>query len=373
MYTLPRTDPHVTSLRGKSVTHFEALALAGVLSLVPLAHVPLAHAASAPQPQIAFVGDSFTAYWGQQPQFLAHANWLPYGSLGDGNYNANAGTRVALQTVQAIIASGKKPVIFLNVGEADSEFISPGNQHSLIFANWAQGWEQIIKTAQQAKLPVIVSTIPYSYLGDISDMNKWILTYAPAHNIPVVNINYALNSGTGFAASGRGAIDPTGPPIPQAPVYYVPDTPELTLPTLTSQGWDLVTDMANVAIGTATGAIKLKGGYLGTVVFSEDEDATSTAGANQLEDGGLVQFTAYGQYSDGSTHVFNNADLYGRTGTWTNSNGLVMTLDQTGVGRMMDAGTTNVKFVTPSGITLNEWTMTTYVDDPCGTPNCITY
>jgi hypothetical protein len=358
------------------VTHFEAVALAGVLSLVPLAHVPLAHAASAPQPQIAFVGDAFTYNFGQQPQFKQHPNWLPQGNLDGDTYDtASGGTTQAFQTVQKIIASGKKPVIFLNVGEANAEFITPGNQHGVIFAGWAEMWEQIITTAQQAKLLVIVSTIPESTIGDVTDMNKWILTYAAVHHIPVVNFDYALNSGAGFAASNGPPAESN--PAPPKPVYYVPMTPTqdntTVLPTLTSQGWDLVADMAEVAIGTATGAIKLKGGYLGTVTFSFGEDQSPQVGSNQLLDGGVVQFTAYGQYTDGSTHIFNNADLYGRTGTWTNSNPIALTLDQTGAGTGLDAGTANIHFTTPTGVTLNEWTITTGVDDPCGTPNCITY
>ena len=352
------------------MTPLKSLALAGILCFAPFAH-------AAPQPQVAFVGDNFTYAWGQQPQFQAHSNWVNYGGqFNFDNASANEGTEATLLQVQKIIASGKKPLIFLNVGEANSEFISPGNQHGLIFAQWAEQWEEIIKTAQQAKLLVIVSTIPYSSLGDVSDMNKWILTYAPAHNIPVVNVSYALNSGAGFAASLGGPQEPNQPPNPTQPVYYVPTTPDpnnLSLPTLTAQGWNLVTDMAEVAIGQATGAIRLKGGYLGTVTFTYDEDAVPVIGSNQLQDGGIVQFTAYGQYSDGSTHVFNNADLYGRIGTWTNSNPTAMTLDQTGAGRGLDAGRANIHFTTPTGATLNEWVMETYVYDPCGVPNCITY
>ena len=325
------------------------LPFAWVLSFVPLAHA--APAPSPSQPQVAFVGDAFTYNFGQQPQFKQHPNWIPQGNLDGDTYDtANGGTAQAFQTVQKIIASGKKPVIFLNAGEANAEFITPGNQHGVIFAGWAQQWEQIITTAQQAKLLVIVSTIPESTIGDVSDMNKWILTYAAVHHIPVVNFAYALNSGTGFAASVGGPSE-NGQPSPQKPVYYVPMTPTqdntTVLPTLTSQGWDLVADMAEVAIGTATGAIKLKGGYLGTVTFSFGEDQTPQVGSNQLLDGGVVQFTAYGQYTDGSTHVLNNADLYGRTGTWTNTNPIALTLDQTGAGTGLDAGTANIHFTTP--------------------------
>jgi hypothetical protein len=349
------------------------LTLAGVLSLT----APNVYAATAAPPQIAFIGDTLVYQWGQQPQFLAHSNWLPYGNAVDGfPGNANSGTAVVLTTLQGIIRSGKKPAaIFLIVGESNSEAVSPGNQHSNIFSYWAQGWEEIITTAQEAKMQVIVGTIPYSFIGDVADMNKWILTYCAVHNIPVVNDDFALNSGTGFAASGYGEVSPGQPLPPQVPVYYGPETVgQYGIPerTLTSQGWDLMTDMAEVAIGTATGAIKLKGGYLNTVVYANDEDQPSLLNANTVIDGGIVQFTAYGQYSDGSVHPFRNADINGHIGTWTNSNPLAMSLDQNGVGIGLDKGSTNVHFTTPSGATLYEWVMYTQIYDyGCG--DCNTY
>ena len=349
------------------------LTLAWILSLA----APSVYAATAAQPQIAFIGDGMTYQWGQQPQFTKHPNWLPYGNnVTGGPGNDYVGTRTALSTLQGIIRSGKAPAaIVLIVGEADSEGVSPGNQHSNIFAGWAQAWEEIITTAQEAKIQVIAGTIPYSFIGDVTDMNKWILTYCAVHNIPVINDDFALNSGTGFAASGHGVVNPGQPQPPQVPIYYVPQTPNPdAFPSivLSSQGWDLLTDMAEVVIGTATGAMKLKSGYLGTVVYNNEEDAESIPEVNTLIDGAIVQFTAYGQYTDGSVHPFRNADINGHIGTWTNSNPLAMSLDQNGVGIGLDKGTTNVHFTTLLGVTINEWIMYTQVYDyGCG--DCSTY
>lgn len=351
------------------------LTLAGILSLA----APSVYAATAAQPQIAFLGDGLTYQWGQQPRFTKHTNWLPYGNNVSGYPgNGYAGTTAALFTLQGIIRSGKKPAaIVLIVGEADSEAVSPGNQHSNIFAGWAQAWEEIITTAQEAKIQVIAGTIPYSYIGDVSDMNKWILTYCAVHNIPVINDDFALNSGTGFAASGHdGVLSPGQPLPPQVPSYYQPQTTQpdgFPSINLSSQGWDLITDMAEVAVGTATGAMKLKSGYLDTVVYYNNEDnGASMPGLNTLIDGAIVQFTAYGQYTDGSVHPFRNADINGHIGTWTNSNPLAMSLDQNGIGIGLDKGTTNVHFTTLSGATINEWIMYTQVYDyGCG--DCNTY
>jgi hypothetical protein len=331
------------------------LTLAGLLSFA----VPNVYAATAAQPQIAFIGDALTYQWGQQPQFKKHANWVSYGAniagaQGD-TYVANG---AALLVLQGIIRSGKKPVIHLLVGEADSESETPGNQHSSVFAQWAHGWEELITTAQEAKLPVIVGTIPFTFFGEPADMNTWILTYCAAHKIPVINYDFALNSRTGFAASGHGNVSPGQPLPPQVPNYYLSPTPDYPVIPLSSQGFDLITDMAEVGIGTATGAIKLTSGYLNTVVYyNNEDDGPSFSNINGLIDGGTVQFSAYGRYSDGSVHRFWNADINGHIGTWTNSNPLAMSLDQNGVGTGLDNGTTNVHFTTPTGATLSEWVM----------------
>lgn len=99
------------------------LTLAGILSLA----APSVYAATAAQPQIAFLGDGLTYQWGQQPRFTKHTNWLPYGNNVSGYPgNGYAGTTAALFTLQGIIRSGKKPAaIVLIVGEADSEAVSP--------------------------------------------------------------------------------------------------------------------------------------------------------------------------------------------------------------------------------------------------------
>src|SRR6202034_707533 len=149
----------------------------------------------------------------------------------------------------------------------------------------------------------------------VTAMNKWILVYCAAHNIPVVNYDFALNSGTGFAAT-------------QVPAYYVGPTNATTGVsnyTLTKPGWDLITDMAETGIALASG-VKLTGGYLQTVVLQID--AGTTINGNTVEDANIVQFTPWGQYSDGSIHIINNADVNGHIGTFTSSNPLVVSIDQ---------------------------------------------
>jgi hypothetical protein len=346
-----------------------------IRSLLILASVLSFVVGASAQRQVAFLGENFTYAWGHSRQFKAHKNWLDYGdAAGGGPGYGNLGTFTTLGVLQTIIASGKKPIIHLVVGQTNADALSPGNEASVAFAGWAQGFEEIIKTAQEAKLEIIVGTIPYAQLdGNVGPMNQWIFLYCNAHGVPVVNYSHALNSGTGFAASGRGAMDPEQPPIPQVPVYYQQPisqpggTPQYQL---TSQGYDLITDMAEVAIGLVSNAFKLKSGYLDTVYLPDLEDPTSQASVNTGIDGAIVQFTPYGQYTDGSTHVINNADQYGHIGTWTTSSQTVLNIDQNGVGTPLDAGTANVHFTTLAGQTISEWVWHTTIFDKCG---CTSY
>jgi hypothetical protein len=302
---------------------------------------------------VAFIGDDLTFQWGQQPQFQVHTNWLPDGADVP-PFGGYQGEQATLQALQAILASGKKPIIMLMMGESFADAESPGNQHPFIMAEWAQSLEEIITTAQQAKLAVVVGTIPYSAFGDVADMNRWIFTYCNAHKIPVVNYAFALNGSIGNTAGGAAA----------APGYYTPQWSGyvgMPSPLLTSAGWDLITDMAETAILQAEG-YKLKSGYLQSVVTDlTDTEPPSIVNGNIVVNGGLVQFTAYGQYSDGSTHTFNNADENGRIGTWTNSNPTALFLDQTGLGTGMDNGTSDVHFTTLTGTPFSEWIMYTVV------------
>jgi hypothetical protein len=334
-----------------------ALAILGLFSA-------LNSAPAQQQPQVAFIGDNLTYEWQQQPQFQANQNWLPYGFTPSCYPCAGRGTAVALSELQQIIASGKKPIIHLVVGQADADGVDAGgNQQALIFAVFATNFEKIITTALAAKLEIIVGTIPYASLGDVAPLNLWLVQYCNAHSIPVINYDFALNSGQGFAAS-RGPVAPS-------PVYYNPPTtpaPGLppNLPSLTSAGYNLITDMAETQIGLTAGTFKLIGGYLNDVTLEDLEDAQSVLNANTVVDGSTIQFTPYGEFSDGKTRIINNADQYGHVGIWTSSSPTVVYMNQFGVGTSFSKGSSNIHFTTNSGITFSEWTMYTDIDDPCG-------
>jgi hypothetical protein len=311
------------------------------------------------QTQVAFIGDTVTYEWQQQPQFLANPNWTGYGANIPMAPGAGRGTSAAITQLQQVIAGGKKPIVHLLVGQADEDGTNAGgNQAALIFAVFATNFEKIIATAQGAGLKIIVGTIPYSAQGNVTTLNQWIFEYCNAHQIPVINYAFALNSGTGFAAD-RG---------PTTPVYYnaASNSPVPTLPTLTSAGYDLITDMAQTQIGLAAGSFSLTGGYLQDVALEDLEDAQSQVNQNTVVDGSTVQFTPWGEFSDGSTRIMNNADQDGHVGVWSSSSPNVVSMSQHGVGTSFSQGSSNIHFVSNSGVQFSEWSEYVNVDDPSG-------
>ena len=70
-----------------------------------------------------------------------------------------------------------------------------------------------------------------------------------------------------------------------------------------------------------------------------------------------IQFTAYGNYGDGSVHAL--PDAYGNTATWSSSNASILTVGSTGLVACAAPGTANVKVIsTPGGINFTQWGMT---------------
>ncbi len=70
-----------------------------------------------------------------------------------------------------------------------------------------------------------------------------------------------------------------------------------------------------------------------------------------------IQFTAYGNYGDGSVHAL--PDAYGNTATWSSSNASILTVGSTGLVACAAPGTANVTVISaPGGINFTPWGMT---------------
>jgi hypothetical protein len=119
---------------------------------------------------------------------------------------------------------------------------------------------------------------------------------------------------------------------------------------------------------------ELTHGYLNATIFPDLENSVTDVNGNSPVDGSTIQFTAYGQYSDGKTRIMNNdASSVNGLGTWTSSNQLVIQIQPNGNGAAYawGPGTAAVHFTAPNGVTFNEWIMYVIVDDPCG--GCIEF
>jgi hypothetical protein len=305
------------------------------------------------QPQVAFIGGELTSLWQASPQFQTNRGWEPFGFATNFSPGVGIGTLPALAELQQIIAKGQKPIIHLMVEEADADGADgDSNPQALILSTYAHNFEQIIKTAQAAKLKIIVGLEPFSlFYANVTQLNAWTEQYCLAHNIPLVDYASAIN-GAGFAANNPAPAFYTTFPDPNGPAQF--------LPVLTPAGYALITDMAETQIGVTAGTFKLTHGYLNATILPDLDNNTPEVNGNSPVSGSIIQFTPYGQYSDGKTRIMNNnAATINGLGTWTSSNQGIIQIPATGNGiaKAWAPGTANVKFIAPNGITFSEWTM----------------
>jgi len=319
------------------------LAIAGTLACA------LTVAAANAQTPVAFIGGSTMYQWqdsgifGGSPAY----QWLGYGFKVFSPIGPCVETNEALASLQGIIASGAKPVIHLMVGGTDAE---TDDTHTV--AQQLQSFEtcfaNIVTTAQNAKLKILVGTNPFAQHNDIDPYNKFIFAYCTAKRIPVIDYQTLLVRANDNFENTEYWIPPpivlggtpgSGPP-----------------PSITSKGYALMNALADRAIAQYVGGVTLKAGYLGNEYLVDGNPPFT--GANDLPPGAEMHWYAYGQYSDGITQPIANANVLQLYGTWTSSNPEVISIDPYGTAWAVAPGTANIHFTTLSGATLNEWVMT---------------
>ena len=139
-----------------------------------------------------------------------------------------------------------------------------------------------------------------------------------------------------------------GTPTTSSPVYTGP----LTLSaTTTVQCMGTATAFLNSAIGSATYTLSslnptVTSGYLG-----------NNGSVNTLVVGAAaIQFTAYANYSNGTTGTL--PDGYGNTAVWSSSNTNILSVSSTGLVSCVTTGSANVRVTSsPGAIGFNPWTM----------------
>ena len=321
------------------------LAIAGTLSCA------LTVSAANAQTPVAFIGGTTMYQWqdsgifGGSPAY----QWEGYGFKVFGPTGPCVETNEALSALQGIIASGTKPVIHLMVGGADA---ATDDTHTV--AQQLQSFEtcfaNVVTTAQNANLKILVGTNPFAQSNDIDPYNKFIFAYCTAKGIPVIDYQTLL-------VRANDNFEDTEYWIP--PPIVLSETGSGTTgtpPTITSKGYAIMNALADRAIAQYVGGVTLKAGYLGNEYLVNGTPPFT--GGNDLPPGAEMHWYAYGQYSDGITQPIANANVVHVYGTWTSSNPEVISIDPYGTAWTLAPGTANIHFTTLSGATLNEWVMT---------------
>ena len=213
---------------------------------------------------------------------------------------------------------------------------------------------------------LIQGTSPFSRFGLISDGDENYLTlyapigtdcfrqvledslkaYAQAVNIPIVNLQYWLQSGCSGVSPCGGAL-----------ATNQPDSFDILIPT--DAGYQFITQLAQTAI--ATYGLKIKSGYLSDVETINAYNGVlpqNPAQVNSVGTGARIQFTPVAQWSDGVSRPMLNTPYGGVLGTWWSTNPGVMTVNQQGLASAYNAGTATIWFKSASGATFSPWVMT---------------
>jgi hypothetical protein len=335
-------------------------------------------------PKVIFVGDYVTAQWASA--FAANPNWVNQGDpapLYVGSYLGTSGS--VLADFQANVVSLHPAVVHLLIGLADA-VTSHDPTYSSTVPGFLTALNSIVREAKAANIKVVLGLEPYlpnlnTYV--LPQINAAIVSFGALNNVPVINYADALcacvNSTTGpitledvngnptsnaytvalnnFQQYGGGAF--IGP-APATAFSAEPPVPWDNDFVVTATGYNLMTQMAESTINTLN--LKLVGGWLSDVE-QPDENTQASGGSlsaltnvNTVYPPSVVKFTPIGLYSDGSQHPLLNS-FQGSSGTWTSSNPLVMSVNQIGVAWAISAGTTIIRYTSPTGVAFSEWIM----------------
>ena len=144
--------------------------------------------------------------------------------------------------------------------------------------------------------------------------------------------------------NGNGNLQDTGKPYPYS--GFIP----------TASGYALMQQMAEFGIETL--GLTLKGGYLQNFEpIQPTVNPPLPTNVNTVYSATAVQFSAYGAYSDGTTHPMPSPEFTIPSGTWTSSSPLVMSVNQFGYAVALTSGTSTIRFLPTNGVKISSWVM----------------
>jgi lysophospholipase L1-like esterase len=324
-----------------------------------------AMAATPIQPKVVFIGDQLTAGW----NLSSNPNWINKGI--EYQYAVDAEARF-----QADVVNLHPAIVHIMVGAADTEGASPSTQE-FVPLDVGNSIMSMVEQAKAANIKVILGTSPPPPINGINmtPVNAWIEAYGAANNIPVINYADALcgcvgsvgqTGGTGYVYSVGG-----GDGLGSQP-FLLPTGYDNAL-TPTAAGYALMTQLAQNTVATVSG-VTLKSGHLQNFDISKYNDGFSIelvpTNENKVLLGAVLQFVAYGAYSDGSTRTLTNTNFAGSSGTWTSSNPGVMSITQSGQSWAISPGTARISYRSPNGIYFSPWDMTVFTCGGTGPNEC---
>jgi hypothetical protein len=286
--------------------------------LMSLLFAASAHAATpkaAAGPTIVFVGDQVTSNW---PLTQTNPNWINQGQPGAFSGNVAADFQTAIN---------RHPnIIHILVGLVDQQHDIGDAAPALITSDELTALQTMVQEAKGANIQVILGlepTGPAAYGYDcacLSPTNAVVAAYGVQNNIPVISYQSVETQSTG-----------------------VPD----------ATGYQQMTTILESVLATSN--LTLGGGYLQNYTVGLGQPQSPNQ--NTMSTGAFVYFTPVGWFNDGSVHPLINTNFAGASGTWTSSNPLVLTINQTGSGQALTAGTTTIRYTSPNGVAFSEWIM----------------
>jgi hypothetical protein len=325
------------------------LAIASILSCV------FATGAVNAQTPVAFIGGHINYDWQNSGVFGGSPayTWEGYGFKLFGPAGPCSETNEALAALQSIITGGKKPVIHLMVGADDAADTSSSDPVSVQLQTFETCFANLVTTAQNARLKILVGTNPFAQNNNIDPYNKYIFAYCTAKGIPVIDYQTLLQQANENFEGTEYLIPP--PEVLSESGFGVNGEP----PTISIKGYAIMNALADRAIAQYAGGVTLKAGYLDNEYLEMNGAPPFIPGTsgNTVVPGTEMHWYAYGQYSDGITQKIANANVLHEYGTWTSSNPEVISIDPYGTAWALAPGSANVQFTTLSGVTINEWTM----------------
>ena len=331
------------------------LALASLLSCALITQ-----GAHALEPAIAFVGGNIMYNWQNSGTFgsTTSTSQNPFPLWLRDGYQINDAPGICHETQEAqTIVNGfiqnypNVVAIHLMVGADDVMGTDDANPPAFVFNQWQACYTTLVNTILNAHLKLVLGTIPFTIFNDPTPYNDFIFALAAQKGVPVANYYDLL----------RHANDNF-----EGTQYWIPQSDTVAVPSITSQGYTLMNQLATSVLNQALNGVTLESGFLGVDSLQQigDPPFVPALGLNTIYPNTKMHWTAWGKHSDGTTTPMLNANVDHVLGTWTSSNPLAVKIDPDGTAWALAPGTANIHFTTLSGVTLNEWVEHVEAYDP---------